>query len=388
MSTDSNPTTDRLADPIVLLFERSPYGTLDAIVQHDGKAVYFYLNEPKTDRPPLFGTRACWVRNLELGPMVVNEDEMKQGVSPMLPRTQCVNRMAQPVPDPERLSVVWLEEGNGAALIEDSPETDAGLRTIALIPPWSGLEGFHGYAAQCAVESPLCWPMPDNPKLRQRIDLARRFWDHWRSKEDNPFASLQPQILSAFDRSFGAENQQGYFSIDGGAFPPRGLVQYEIQAQDSGAAEIVLATVGMSICPQPAVEIFTDDPTNFRRIELAIRVPRERFSPASEKDDPPATGKLSLETLQRNLSGLASYPWTDFTWLGPGHTCGLVGAEPGCQSALLISDQQLASPSPMELPEFRGDPINLLWLFPLHAQQQQLLQSNEMTVEQFLANLN
>ena len=55
----------RLAEPIVVLFEPSPFGTLDAIVQHDGKSVYFYLSEGDTARDSekrsLFGMRACRV---------------------------------------------------------------------------------------------------------------------------------------------------------------------------------------------------------------------------------------------------------------------------------------------------------------------------------------
>ncbi len=386
MTTDSNPNSSRLEEPVVLLFETSPFGTLDAIVQHDGKSIYFYLNEPKSERPSVFGTRACWVQNLQLGPLVLNENEMKQGIPPMLPRTQCVDRDPLPIPNPENLKVVWLEEGNGAALVEVAPDTNNDdSKTLAIIPPWSGLEGFHGYSAGCAMESPLCWPIPDNPMLRQRIERASQFWEQWSSDKD-PFSILQPLLLNAFDKYFGKSNQQNYYSIDGGKFPPRGLMQYEIKTENSDSQdEIVLATVGMSLCPQPAVEIFTDDPSNFRRIELAIRIPKEKFETNVGED---AGEKLSLEKLQQNLSGLAAYPWSQFTWLGPGHTCGLIGADQGSESALLVPDQQLAKlgqSKPIALPGFRDDPINLLWLFPLQPQQQQMLQANELTVEQFLA---
>ncbi len=254
---------DRLDEPVVLLFETSPFGTLDAIVQHDGKSVYFYLNESKQGRQNVFGTRACWVRNLDIGPFVLNEDEMRQGISPMLPRTETLHREGQPVPDPQNLRIVWLEEGNGAALIEVLPNSDT-TQTLAVIPPWSGLEGFHGYAAECAVETPLCWPMPDNPRLELRIKRAKEFWEEFESQPD-PFAQLQPQILSAYDGQFlpsrdknGRQSdrlpQQQYFSINGGNFPPRGMVSYQFSDL------LILATVGVSLCPQPAVELFTEDP--------------------------------------------------------------------------------------------------------------------------------
>ena len=178
-----NPENNRLDDPVVLLFQTSPYVTLDAIVQHDNQAVYFYLNQPvatSVTQSPTFGTRACWVRNLDLGPLVVNETQMRQGISPMLPRNLCIHREGQTLPKSEDLRVVWFEEGNGAALIESLPGKDPVI--LAVIPPWSGLEGFHGYAHECAVESPLCWPMPDNPKLRQRIENAEQFWLAWKQQ--------------------------------------------------------------------------------------------------------------------------------------------------------------------------------------------------------------
>jgi hypothetical protein len=384
----ANPSTDRLNDPVVLLFQSSPFGTLDAIVQHDGNSVYFYLNQSgnqsAAEGQNTFGTRACWVRNLRVGPLVLNEDEMKQGISPLLPRTHCVHREGQPIPDTDNLQVVWFEEGNGAALIETRSDTDP--ITLAVIPPWSGLEGFHGYAAECAIESPLCWPMPDNPKLNQRIERALQFWSQWETRvdgsvvdgEDNPFAKLQPEILKAYDERFlNAEKKslgRKYYSIDGGQFPPRGLVQYQTE---NG---IVLATVGMSVCPQPAVELFTNDPMNYRRIELAVGFRIDSNATADSID-------IAIDSIAKQLSGLAAYPWNRFTWFGPGHSCRLIDAAPNCESALLVHDHQIAKTesSQLVMPLFRDDPINLLWLVPITASQQQRLQDQSITANEIIA---
>lgn len=377
-------STNRLTEPVVLLFQSSPFGTLDAIVQHDSRAVYFYLNQPETDPPSVFGTRACWVRNLDEGPLVLNEDEMKRGISPMLPRTQCVHREAQPIPQTDHLHVVWFEEGNGAALIETLP--GAAPVTLAIIPPWSGLEGFHGYAAECAIESPLCWPLPENPKLEQRIERAKQFWGQWANPNDkhpvdrqrDPFAKLQPEILQAYDARFSSSESQPferkYFSIDGGQFPPRGLVQYQ------NKNEFVLVTVGMSVCPQPAVELFADDPANYRRIELAIRLPLASISTTDQTD-------IDIQSVAKQLSGLAVYPWKNFTWFGPGHTCGLVDAAPDCESALLVHDHQLAKSESdqVSLPNFRDDPLNLLWLIPITALDDKRLRDNSITADEIIA---
>ena len=101
-------------DPENLLFETSPYGNLDAIVEHDERAVFFYLSgQGRADDK--FGTRACWVRNLVPGPYVINEDEMKQGIPPALPRTHCKYSDGRAAPTTDQLEIVWFEEGNGAA---------------------------------------------------------------------------------------------------------------------------------------------------------------------------------------------------------------------------------------------------------------------------------
>lgn len=376
----------RLADPEVLIFETSPFRTLDAIVEHDGLAVYFYLNQPEKDGK--FGTRACWVRNLEMGPMVFNLDEMQQGIPPQLPRTHCVNRDGQPLPQPDNLSIVWFEEGNGAALMET---IEGESQAIAIIPPWSGLDGFHGYALECANENQVCWPMPDNPNLSLRIRRSQEFWTEF-SDQNSPdsFATLQSQLLEYFENRFAIRTEQPsddsnieseYYRIDNNQFPPRGLTK--MKCDD----ETVVVTIGVSLCPQPAVELFSDNPTNLRRFEIGIRIPN-----CSEEQAQAAIGQISK---------LAGYPWRNFTWLGDGHTCEFRGVLAGIENALLVNDSQIQSgqirkdenqplsPVP-ELPKFRDDPINLLWLIPITATQLDQLKKKEIlaneVVNEYLAN--
>lgn len=358
-----------LPEPEALLFETSPYGTLDAIVQHDGRSVYLYLNQ-SPNSGNTFGTRACWVRNLTIGPYVINEDEMKSGIPPMLPRTDCVDRDGLPIPNPEHLSIVWFEEGNGVALIETDDNGDQ--QTLAIIPPWSGLEGFHGYSAQCATETPLCWPMPDNPKLEQRIQQARQFWASFGSSSDsnaNPFSQLQSLLLECYNAQFAVDGvEPEYFTIDGGKFPPRGLIQYRTQTH------LIMATVGMSLCPQPAVELFNDQPFLSRRIELAIELP---ISIADKTEQ--------LEKVTQQICNLASYPWRNFTWLGAGHTCQLTDISENCEAALLVKDIDFLNSDALKMPKFRDDPINLLFLMPISSLQKQQLEENSISPKQIVA---
>lgn len=351
----------------VLVFETSPYGNLDAIVQHDGRVVYFYLNSQPGNANQTFGTRACWVRNLQQGPYVINEDEMQAGTAPMLPRTHCKSLEPGKLPCSDDLKIVWFEEGNGAAVLERDAADPEKFKTLAVIPPWSGIDNFLGYASECAAEGPLCWPLPTNPNLQQRIDRAKEFWNAFQSSAD-PFSDLQPVIINAYRNQWvggTGDTEPAYFSIDGGKFPPRGLIH--CQSTDRS----ILATVGMSLCPQPLVELFVEDPRNYRRVELAI---------ALDKD---ADAEL-VNNARQAISRLAGYPWHQMNWLGHGHTCQFAGVFPDTDVVLLARDQLLNAEQTVTFPLFRDDPIQLLWLLPLSRAQQRDLAHKDKSVEQLL----
>lgn len=320
-----------------LLFETSPFGTLDGIVEHDGRVVYFYLNERSDDsgQPGRFGTRACWVRNLERGPLVLSKMDMEQGLAPMMPRNDCVDSELHQLPAAESLSIVWFEEGNGAALRELDSETGQ-QRTIAMIPPWSGVDGFFGYASNCAHESPLAWPMPDSKSLQLRIDRAAEFWNSF-TKQSSPFVPLQGELIEVYDNCFGKQNQKQYYAIDGGKFPPRGLVRYETES------ETVLLTVGMSLCSQPAVELAVENPSEFRRIEIGVKIPHVESN----------INEALVDSAMRSISSYAAYPWRNHAWLGHGHTIDWSATN---GKATLVKDESIT------LPTFRNDPIHLIFV--------------------------
>ncbi len=345
-----------------LLFQTSPFGTVDAIVEHDDRAIYFYLANQAENSD--FRTRACWVRNLMEGPVFLNKKDMERGIPPVLPKTYCRNPHAGALPDPQQLEIVWFEEGNGAALLIEGD-------IAAIIPPWSGLEGFHGYAAECADENPVCSPMPSHPQLEKRIEAAREFWQSWSDPELQPFGNLQSRLLKYYQTRFGAHTQ--YYSIDGGQFPPRGLAQFEFNDR------ITLVTVGMSVCPQPNVEINSDQPALHRRTELALQ-----FPPL----DPD-----TLQKIRERVSSIASYPWRQFTWLASGHTIDfLPGASAESLSldfVLLANDrflQDVVDPDrPLESPgNFRGDPLNVNWMIPISDAERARLQAGSVTSGQLL----
>ena len=257
-----------------------------------------------------------------------------------MPKTHCRSNEPGQLPDPTSLSIVWFEEGNGASLYEYD-------QLIAIIPPWSGTDGFHGYSDQCAIESPIAWPMIENEQLTARINNAKKFWESCTSESQHPFASLQPQILQAYQSAFGQSGK--YYSLDGGKFPPRGAMLYRSEN------EVTIASVGMSLRPQPNVEMSVEHPAELRRIEIAIRLQTN----CSDQE---------LAPLLEQFSGLVGYPWQVFTWFGQGHTCQFSSlakfTAPPTEMVQFEATPTVGTQEPINMPNFRGDPIRLLWLNP------------------------
>lgn len=163
---NSEPDDDSQAGDTLLYSEVSPNGNIQACVEQEDQVVFFYLHgAPETP----FSVKSCWVRNLVAAPQSLETERMQMGLAPLLPRNGCAHPQGAPPLSPEDLRIVWFEEGDAAALFLDS-------EILAIIPPWSGVEGFHGYARDCIAESPLCWPIPTERALFERIERAEAFW--------------------------------------------------------------------------------------------------------------------------------------------------------------------------------------------------------------------
>lgn len=375
MSENSNPQ-----EPQVLLHAASPYGNLHAAVQADERTVYLYLYDDPELAQQRFGTRACWVCNLIEGPLVMDLEPGEYDAPPVLPRTVTKHREGQSIPD--NLEIVWFEEGNGIALIQRTAPDDFEILTV--IPPWSGENGLMGYAAQCAVENQLCGPLPETEALRMRIEDSAAFWASFRTDQNDaqstPFAQAQAAQLPAYQAFAKAYNtsfdQSGYCSINHNAFPPRGLVEFTVGDQDA-PDELLAFTVGVSIVPQPNVELAVEYPRSLRRIELACWL---------NQTNAPKINAKQLEQLRAVFSGIARAPWQNFIWFQSGQGCSFPGVIEGSSDALLIDDRTrlkienelgFESIEPVKLHEFRGDPVNLIWLVPVTDQQMKSVQAGE-----------
>lgn len=329
---------DENDDDGIVLTDISPHGKVQAIVEDDGRVVYFYLHFTDRTQHPDTKVKSCWVRNRLAAP---EKPTMVRGAAPLLPAGYCADPAAGEPLEAGELRVVWFEEGDGAALL-------TGDDVLAVIPAWSGLMGdFHGYARDCVRESPVCWPLPTEESLRERIEQAESFWREW---EDEEFwtRTRDPQV-DAWEKVLGPSTK--YYAIDGGLWPPKALLRFDLPERT------ILATVGVSLLPQPGVEMAYEEPGPHRRIELAAAV--ERACPEEE-----------LNRLAGWISGQSGLPWHYFTFLGSGHTMPCEGTPESCGGAefscVLFVTHAPDAPRP-QLPPMRGDPINILWCVPITA---------------------
>jgi hypothetical protein len=119
-----------------------------------------------------------------------------------------------------------------------------------------------------------------------------------------------------------------------------------------------LVTIGVSILPQPNVEMVVSDPQPLRRIELGVVLPIDWPDEA-------------IKRFASYLSAQSRLPWTQYTWLGAEHTI-------PCDSwrssrftaALLLKDHPAVKPFDVGC-QF-GDPVSILWFLPISASERDI----------------
>lgn len=328
-----------MSEPEVILEESSPHGNLEAIVEQDDRVAYLYLRAPEWEE---FGLKTCWIRNLTAAPAAMDVEEMRQGIPPMLPQEFCVYPLGQEPLDPERLRLVWFPEGDGVALMEDD-------EMLAAIPAWGGYKGFPGYARDCIGESQLCWKLEDPTEFRARISAAERFWE-----EESPWDACQHAFLAAYESVLGPHSR--YYAIDGGHWPPKALVRFD------RAEGTYLLTLGISLRPQPVVEMYYDEPQDFRRFEFAACISRE-------------VKEETMMKIASYLSAQSSLPWHQFTFFAHGHTivCDAFADDEALRdfTSLLLVDSPASAPE-LNPPRMGVEKVSLLWIVPLTSAERQV----------------
>lgn len=348
-----------MEEPHLVLEDSSPHGNLEAVVEQDERVAYLYVRAPQ--RKDL-GIKSCWLRNLAAAPEELDREGMENGIPPMLPREYCLHPEGMEPLDATRLKVVWLPEGDGIALLEDG-------EPLAVIPSWGITGDFPGYARDAQGESMLCWGLSEATVIHERVKAADAYWRSWDS-DPGPWAACQDAFLAEYERVLGPHSR--YFAIDGQRWPTKAMT---LTTTPEGT---YLLTLGISLRPQPQVEMYYEDASEFRRFEFAACLA-------------PGTDEQTITQLAKYLSGQAGLPWNNITFLGNGHTipCDAFAEDPGLRhfTAVLLVDHPPGAPE-FNPPRMDGDRVMLLWVVPVTEAERKLIMEKKSAefIERFPAD--
>lgn len=324
--------------PRILLDNESPYASRRVVVEYDGATTAAYLHD---QTGPIAAT---WIANHLQAPQAPDLARLQGGAAPVMPAAHTKHPGGRPPSDPAALRALWLEEGDGVAILEHG-------ELLAVLPGWSDMSsGFPGYARAVIGQTPFGWSLDDAMEgLAPRVAQADKFW-RWRG-DSGAWASFQQAMLGHLLARLGPGAR--YWDVGGGKQPPVGVSERPPTAH---RPYTVLSTVGMCCQRMPVIEQMGADARAGARVELAI-----------------ATTMASTDAA-RIFLWLGQYPWREVTWLGSGH-CIPWYHEPatfplgGGNSAALLLEQPggLLGPDVPSLSgfSFGGEPVRWLWIVPV-----------------------
>ncbi|GAA3745707.1 suppressor of fused domain protein [Salinactinospora qingdaonensis] len=330
-----------MATTRILLDRVSPYQSRRLIVECDGRTTAAYLIDPRgAVRVPV------WLANHELAPDI-GQETPDDGRAPLMPAQHTKHPQGRAPFDPDRLRVVWFEEGDGIALLDSD-----GL--LAIIPGWAEADrGLPGYAREAIGRSPYAWALDDvAAQLWPRVVHAEAYWQ-WR-EAPNAWRNVQRTVFNHLTRTVGPAGH--YWDVSDGHAP---LIRVSERPATPERPYTVLSTVGMCGQRMPTLDRYMADTSAYARIELALAT----------------TGPSHLAA--RVFRWLGTFPWRAVTWFGPGHSVKWMrSAEDsplrGDNAAVLL----VADPGPLAGNgsgpppdtsglQFHGDPVTWLWVIPI-----------------------
>ncbi len=339
------PVARGASGPVVLLDSVSPYGSRRVVVEFDGTTTSAYLHDKSG------AIAATWVANHSPAPETVDITRLRAGQAPEMPVAHTKHPGGRPPFQASALTAVWLEEGDGVAILEDG-------EALAVIPGWSDLaKGMPGYSRDIIGQTPFGWSLDDAMEgFGQRISQSAQFW-RWRASAGS-WALLQEALLGHLLSRLGPGGS--YWDVSGGKSPAVGVTERPAVPKRQFT---VLSTVGMSGQRMPVVEQTGEGAAGRARIELAL-----------------ATTMPSAEAA-RIFLWLAQFPWREVTWLGSGHSIPWYH-EPatfplgGGNEAVLLLDDPSRLPGP-EVPRLEGfrssnEPVRWLWIVPINERERRL----------------
>ena len=287
---------DKSLEPICIKESRSPNCPMyaEVVIEEDAGLVstMIYLYELDSDGQIKRIINFAWVRNhiKSLTQEEVQTSEKDELL--ILPTEFCGHPEGKPKFNPDNLEFVWFEEGDGVALFEND-------EIICIVPYWANADMIPSYSKDCIKHYITFYPLTEDNEMIPKVRKAQKFWATLKNQEDwwEQFQTTGSEILEKY-----FDNCRDYYAyaIDREAWPPKALLRYQFD-------DITyLITYGVSIIPQPQVEIHKDNPEIFRRIELGMVIETEKLI-AFEKE------------YFRFIVKTANLPWQNITWLGHGH---------------------------------------------------------------------
>ncbi|MGH3158778.1 MAG: suppressor of fused domain protein, partial [Streptosporangiaceae bacterium] len=169
-------------EPETLVESTSPYESRRMVVEYDGITTAAYLNDDST------AVAAAWIANHRPAPATTDLGRLNSGRAPVMPVAHTKHPGGRPPLDPRGLSVLWFEEGDGAAVLENG-------QLLAVIPGWADMaKGMPGYSRDVIGQTPFSWSLDDAIEgLGPRVAAAAEFW-RWRA-QPAAWASFQQAVL-------------------------------------------------------------------------------------------------------------------------------------------------------------------------------------------------
>lgn len=264
----------------------------------------------------------------------------------LLTKEFCKFPQGQELLNENNLEIVWLEEGDGAVLLENGA-------ALCVIPSWGGNDGFFGYSRDCKGEGYFAWELAADNEMHKRVENAVSFVKAW-NEEANPFQILQPKILDYYDEIFGVSEK--YYGIDNSEWPPKGLYVYQ------GEEKIVFATVAVSLRSQPKIEMYFENPSEVNRIELGI------ILKSGLTDE-------QINNVASFVSGTTAIPWDYITFLAEGHTVEFQTAVSEKFKYAVLTNKLKVLPQ-MNVPAFGNSKTNFLWIVPISSAEWQVMKES------------
>lgn len=323
-------------DREIIIESRSPMCGIQAFVEKTKNSYYFYLwyNLMRASSK----VKSCWLCNRKKAPKKPDIKAMEKGEAPMMPAEFVKHDKKGMELNADRLSIVWFEEGNGAALL-------SGEEIIAVIPQWSGMNNFHGYSKYAVGMNTLAWELNDAAaeNLAQRVVKGQRLWDKI-SGGDN--AEMWMFLQEKPAKEFVGEVQTEYgIAFQGEAFPPKRVVQGTRNGVNYGV------TAGVSLAALPLIEMYVEDnPDDHKRIEFGFAA-EEKFSGL-------------CKDMYVNLSSYAAMPWREETFFAHGHTVQMNNIK-GFSAVLMVSARFQGLECPEYVNIIDNGKINTLWVVPI-----------------------